>query len=405
MTAVSFPAKVRPPVSLVLLLGSMAALPAITTDLYLPSLPAVADDLDSSQTLVQATITGVLVGGAIGQLLTGPLSDRFGRRLPVMVGFGLHVVVSVLCALTPGIWPLVVLRVLQGVGNATATVTAMAVIRDRYTGSGASVLMSRLMLVIGVAPLFAPTAGGLIAGWWGWRATFVVLAVLGAVMIAVVALALPETLPPERRRREGLGGAARSYRALLGDRQFMALAVLPGLALGAIISYVAGSPFVFQEQYGLTETQFALIFALNGAGLVGGAQINAALMGRFTPLGVIRVVAPTSAVLGIWLLSVAMSAGDGTGGLIALLVPLFLLISVNSLLMPNASALALSKHGERAGAAAALVGSLQAGIAGTVSPLVGALGGNGAAMATVMLGTVLTALVIVAVATPAYRRT
>ncbi|MFC7406389.1 multidrug effflux MFS transporter [Georgenia alba] len=382
----------------------MAALPAVTTDMYLPSLPVVADELEASHTLVQATITGVLVGGAAGQLLTGPLSDRYGRRLPVLVGFGLHVVLSVLCAVSAGIWPLVVLRFLQGAANATATVTAMAVIRDRYSGAGASVLMSRLMLVIGVAPLFAPTAGGLIASLWGWRSTFVVLAVLGAAMIGVVALALPETLPPERRRADGLRAAFRGYGYLLRDRQFMALAVLPGLALGSLMCYVSGSPFVFQQEYGLTETQFALIFALNGAGLVAGSQINAALMGRFSPLGVIRVVAPAAVVLAVWLLLVALAGNHSTGGLVALLVPLFLLVSTNSLLMPNASALALSQHGERAGSAAATVGALQAGLAGTISPIVGALGGHGVAMATVMLGTVLVALAVVGLATPAYRR-
>ncbi|MFD1716742.1 multidrug effflux MFS transporter [Georgenia deserti] len=404
MKAVSFPATARPPISLVLILGSMAALPAVTTDLYLPSLPVVAEELESSHTLVQATITGVLVGGAVGQLLTGPLSDRFGRRRPVLIGFAVHVLMSVLCALTPGIWPLVVLRVLQGIGNATATVTAMAVIRDRYTGAGASVLMSRLMLVIGVAPLFAPTAGGLIAGWWGWRSTFMVLAVLGAILILVLSKALPETLPPDRRRSEGLRGAARGYRVLLRDRHFMALAVLPGLGMGALMSYVAGSPFVFQEEYGLGETQFALIFAVNGAGLVAGAQVNAALMRRVTPLGVIRVIAPTTAVLGVWLLLVALGGDHSTGGLVALLVPLFLMLTINSLLMPNASALALSQHGERAGSAAALVGALQAGVAGTISPVVGALGGDGIAMAAVMLTTVVVALVVIALATPAYRR-
>lgn len=379
----------------------MAALPAVTTDLYLPSLPVVARELGSGPALVQATITGVLIGGAIGQLLVGPLSDRFGRRGPVMVGVGLHVVASVLCALTPGIWPLVVLRVVQGIGNAAATVTAMAVIRDRYTGAGASVLMSRLMLVIGVAPLLAPTAGGLIAGLWGWRATFVVLAAVGLVLIPVIARWLPETLPPPARRREGLGGSLRGYAVLLRDRHFMALALLPGLGLAALMSYVAGSPFVLQEGYGLSETQFALLFALNGAGLVLGSQLNASLVRRVEPIAVIRVAIPLAAGLGVTLVAVTVA---GLGGLWGLLVPLWFLLAVNALVLPNASALALTLHGERAGAAAALVGAMQAGVAGLVSPVVGLLGGDDVAMVVVILGSVLAALAVLTLATPAYRR-
>jgi DHA1 family bicyclomycin/chloramphenicol resistance-like MFS transporter len=369
----------------------MAALPAVTTDLYLPSLPVVAEDLGSGPALVQATITGVLIGGAIGQLLVGPLSDRYGRRGPVMIGVSLHVVASLLCALTPGIWPLIVLRVIQGIGNASATVTAMAVIRDRYSGAGASVLMSRLMLVIGVAPLLAPTLGGLIAGWWGWRATFVVLALVGLVLIPVIAKALPETLPPAARRREPLRATFAGYGYLLHDGHFMALAVLPGLGLAALMSYVAGSPFVLQEGYGLSETEFALLFALNGAGLVLGSQLNASLVRRFEPIAVLRVAIPLAAVLGVVLLTLVAT---GTGGLVGLVAPLWLLLSVNSLVLPNATALALTLHGERAGTAAALIGALQAGVAGIVSPLVGLLGGDAVAMATVILGAVTASLIV-----------
>ncbi|PFG40620.1 DHA1 family bicyclomycin/chloramphenicol resistance-like MFS transporter [Georgenia soli] len=387
----TFPASARPRASFVLLLGAMAALPAVTTDLYLPSLPVVAEDLSSGPALVQATITGVLIGGAIGQLLIGPLSDRYGRRRPVMIGVSLHVVASVLCALTPGIWPLIVLRVIQGIGNAAATVTAMAVIRDRYSGAGASVLMSRLMLVIGVAPLLAPTVGGLIAGWWGWRATFVVLALVGLVLIPVMARFLPETLPPAARRREPLGATFAGYGQLLRDGHFMALAVLPGLGLAALMSYVAGSPFVLQEGYGLSETEFALLFALNGAGLVLGSQLNASLVKRFEPTAVLGVAIPLAATLGVVLLALVAT---GTGGLLGLIVPLWLLLSVNSLVLPNATALALTLHGERAGTAAALIGALQAGVAGVVSPVVGLLGGDDVAMATVILGAVSASLVI-----------
>ncbi|UNX54149.1 multidrug effflux MFS transporter [Georgenia sp. TF02-10] len=398
----SFPAPAaRPGAAFVVLVGAMAALPAVTTDLYLPSLPDVAADLSTTAALVQGTITGVLVGGALGQLLMGPLSDRHGRRGPVLVGVSIHVVASVLCMVAPDILPLLALRVIQGIGNSAATVCAMAVIRDRYSGAGASVVLSRLMLVIGVAPLFAPSLGGLIAGWWGWRGTFGALAVLGLVLLVVVALALPETLPPARRRRDGLGGTLRGYRTLLRDRQFMGLAVLPGLGLAALMSYVAGSPFVLREGYGLSANVFALLFAVNGVGIILGSQVNASLVRRFAPLAILRVAMPVAAALGVVLLLVAET---GAGGLVGLLVPLWLLLTVNSVIPPNASALALTRHGERAGAAAALVGALQAGVAGVISPLVGVLGEDAAAMSVVILGAVLAGLAVLALTTPAYRR-
>jgi DHA1 family bicyclomycin/chloramphenicol resistance-like MFS transporter len=398
---VTFPAAVRPPASFVLLLGAMAALPAVTTDLYLPSLPDVARDLETSAALVQATITGVLIGGAVGQILIGPLSDRYGRRAPVLIGISVHIVASLLAAIAPSIIPLLALRVIQGVGNSAAMVSAMAVIRDRYSGAGASVILSRLMLVIGVAPLFAPTVGGFIAHLWGWRANFTVLAILGLILLLVVARALPETLPPERRMARGIGGTARSYGVLLADRQFMALALLPGLGLGALISYVAGSPFVLREGYGLSENAFALLFALNGAGLVLGSQVNASLVRRFEPLRIIRVAIPLAMLLAVVLVAVAAT---GAGGLVGLMTPLWFMLAVNAFVPPNASALALTRHGERAGTAAALIGAMQAGVAGTVSPLVGVLGGDAIAMATVILGAVAAAFVVLVVATPAYRR-
>lgn len=379
----------------------MAALPAVTTDMYLPSLPVVVSELDTSPALVQATITGVLVGGAVGQLLVGPLSDRFGRRRPVLVGVALHVLASLLCVVAAGIVPLLALRVVQGIGNAAATTTAMAVIRDRYSGATASAILSRLMLVIGLAPLLAPLAGSLVADLAGWRAVFGVLAALGAGLAAVVWRFLPETLPPARRRTDGPAGVLGGYGVLVRDRQFLALAVLPGLGLGALMCYVAGSPFVFQEQYGLSEAQFALLFAVNGIGLVLGSQVNASLVRRFAPLQLMRVGVPVALGLALFLLLVA--ARD-LGGLVGLTVPLWLLITVNAVLPPNASALALSRHGERAGAAAAVIGALQAGIAGAVSPLVGLLGEDGVAMATVILGVMAVALLVLATGTPAYRR-
>lgn len=390
----------RPSVRFVGLMGAMAALGAVSVDTYLPSLPAVAADLHTTAAAAQFTISGVLIGAAVGQLLMGPLSDRFGRRGPALVGIALHVVASLLCMVVPTIEGLIVLRMLQGVGNSAASITAMAVIRDRLTGSAAARVLSRLILVIGVAPLLAPSLGGFVAGVAGWRAVFGVLAALGVALAVLVWRFLPETHPAHARTGRGIGEALRGYRSLLTDRHFLALAVLPGLAMGSVMAYVAGAPFVLQLGYGLTAGEFALIFAINGAGGILASQINAALVKRIAPLSVLRVMLPATVAVAAVVLTVAAT---GAGGLLGLLVPLWVLMSIVIFVPPNANALAMTRRGERAGTAAALIGALQAGIAGLVSPVVGVLGGDATAMGTVMAGTLLAAFLVALLATPAYR--
>lgn len=390
-----------PGIKYILMLGALAALPAVTTDMYLPSLPAVAEDLQASQAAVQFTLSGMLLGGGVGQLVIGPLSDRFGRRLPLIIGITLHVVISLLCSVAPDIGTLIVLRVLQGFFNAAAAVVAIAVIRDRFVGSDAARLLSRLMLVIGVAPLFAPTVGQAIAGIWEWRAVFYALALIGVALVVIVWRFMPETLPAERRRSGQVRSIAGGYWQLLRDGRFMSLAVIPGLGLGVIMSYVVGSPFVFQEQYGLSQGQFALIFALNGVALVLSAQVNASLVRRVSPAKLLRTAAVAQLVFALVLVAVAVT---GFGGVIGLIAALWLVLGTQGMIPANASVLALNSYGQMAGTAAAVIGALQSGVAGIVSPLVGVLGGDAASMAIVMLGTVVLTVVVLLLGTPVFRR-
>lgn len=387
-------------VKYVLMLGALAALPALTTDMYLPSLPAVEADLHTTQTAVQLTLSGTLVGGGIGQLVIGPFSDRFGRRLPLLIGISLHVAISLLCSLTPNIETLTGLRVLQGFFNAAAAVVALAVIRDRFVGSDAAQLLSRLMLVIGVAPLLAPTVGQGIAGFWNWRAVFYALALIGLVLVAIVWKFMPETLPGDSRSPGHPRHVAGAYWVLLQDRHFMALAVIPGLGLALIMSYVVGSPFVFQNEYGLTAQQFALVFALNGAALVLSAQLNAALVRKFPPVRILRTALLVQLSLALVLLGVVAT---GAGGAACLVAGLWLVLSAQGMIPANASVLALHNYGHMAGTAAAVIGALQSGVAGLVSPMVGLLGGNSLSMASVMIGSCTVAVLVLALGTPAYR--
>jgi DHA1 family bicyclomycin/chloramphenicol resistance-like MFS transporter len=380
------------------MLGSLVALGPLTIDMYLPALPAIVDDLGTTSAQVQLTLTGTLAGLALGQLLVGPLSDTFGRRRPLLVGVGVHVLASLLCLVAPTVEVLAGLRVLQGVGAAAGSVVAMAIVRDLFVGRAAATLFSRLMLVLGVAPVLAPTIGGEVLRFTSWRGVFAVLAVLALVLIAVAARALPETLPPARRRPLGLLNTLRTYRGLLRDRTFVGLIAVAGLSMSGLFGYVAGSSFVFQDEFGLDEQQFGLLFGAGALFLIGGTQLNAALLSRFEP----RVLLPAALVLataaGATLVVTALS---GVGGLVGVIVPLWTVLFASGLAIPNVPALALARHGEAAGTASAMLGATQMGVGAVVSPLVGVLGNDAVAMGTVVAaGSALALAVLLAVVRP-----
>jgi MFS transporter, DHA1 family, multidrug resistance protein len=379
---------------LVLILGSLIALGPLTIDMYLPALPALADDLRTTPSTVQLTLTGTLAGLALGQLLVGPLSDAFGRRRPLLAGIGLHVVASLLCMVAPSIAVLGVLRVFQGVGAASAAVVTMAVVRDLFTGRAAATLFSRLMLVLGVAPVLAPTLGGEVLRFTSWRGVFGVLAVLALVLLVIAALAVPETLPRARRRPLGLASTTRTYRTLLTDRTFVGLVLVAGLAMAGLFGYVAGSSFVFQQQFGLDQQQFALLFGAGAAFLIGGTQLNAALLRRFEPRQLLPFALLVGTAAGAVLLPLVAFE---VGGLVGVVVPLWAVLFAVGLSLPNPPALALARHGAAAGTASSLLGAVQMGVGAVVSPLVGLLGTDALAVGLVVAAGAAAALVVLVV--------
>jgi DHA1 family bicyclomycin/chloramphenicol resistance-like MFS transporter len=241
-------------IRLVLLLGILTALGPFTVDMYLPALPQITQEFGTSDTMVQLTLTGTLLGLAFGQLLIGPMSDIYGRRRPLLVGTVIHVGASLACFFAPSIEVLTALRTLQGFGAAATGVIAMAIVRDLFTGHDAAVVLSRLMLVMGVAPILAPSIGGALMSVTQWRGVFLALFILGIAMIALAAVSLPETLPPENRSGKGIGAIARNYIALGKDAHFMVLVLVCGLGRGVLWSYIAASSYVMQEQFGLSAT-------------------------------------------------------------------------------------------------------------------------------------------------------
>lgn len=385
-----------PPVrtwSVVLLLGSLIALGPLSIDMYLPALPDLASDLSASPSGVQLTLTGVLVGLGVGQLLIGPLSDAYGRRRPLIAGIALHVITSLLCALAPSIAVLGVLRVAQGVGAAAASVVAMAVVRDLFTGSAAAGVLSRLVMVMGLAPVLAPSLGGAVLEVGTWRTVFVTLAGLGVLLAGVAVFGLRETLPAERRAVIGLRSALHGYGVLLRDRTFVGLMLVAGLTMAAVFAYVSGASFVLQDGFGLDERTFALVFGIGAVGLIAASQANVELLRRFEPGAILSTALAVGALAGAALVAAALT---GVGGLLGVLVPIWVVLAVVALCGPNATAVAMSRHGSRAGAAAALLGAGQFGIGAVVAPLTG-LGEAGSAvpMALVVFGSLAGAAVLV----------
>ncbi|MBB2899491.1 DHA1 family bicyclomycin/chloramphenicol resistance-like MFS transporter [Kineococcus radiotolerans] len=364
-----------------LVLGAFVAIGPLTIDMYLPALPTIVTQLQTTEAAVQLTLTGTLVGLALGQLVIGPLSDALGRRRPLLAGTALHVVASLLVLLAPNIAVLGVLRVLQGVGTAAGAVIALAIVRDLYEGRAAATMLSRLFLVIGAAPVLAPTIGGELLRFTSWRGIFVLLAVYGLALLAVGARALRETLPPEARRPLRLGATVQTYRGLLRDRTYLGLVLVAGLTMAALFSYVAGASFVYQGQFGLDQQQFGLLFGAGAFWLIAATQLNPLVLRWAAPSQVLLAGTVAGLLAGVVLL---VLAATGTGGLAGVVAPLWVVLFAIGLALPNAPALALSRHGEAAGAAAALLGAVQFGVGALVSPLVGLLGNDARAMGLVI---------------------
>ncbi|MCV7255806.1 multidrug effflux MFS transporter [Mycobacterium hackensackense] len=372
------PSRIR----IITVLGLLIALGPLTIDMYLPALPRIAGDLSVSSSVVQLTLTGTLAGLALGQLVVGSLSDSLGRRRPLMAGIVLHMVASLICLFAPNIVVLGLGRGLQGVGAAAASVVAIAVVGDLYTGTAAATVMSRLMLVLGVAPVVAPSLGAVVLLKASWHWVFAALVVLAGALLLMAALALPETLPVSHRRPLHVRNILATYGELLRDVRFVILVLVAALGMAGLFGYIAAAPFVLQGHYGLGQQAFALVFGAGAVALIGATQANVLLLKRFTPqtitVSALAVSAVTAAVF------VALALGE-VGGLWGFLVPIWLILAAMGLVIPNAPAVALSRHSDAAGTAAALLGAAQFGLGAAVAPLVGVLGNNEFALALVMV--------------------
>jgi Bcr/CflA subfamily drug resistance transporter len=364
----------------IVLLGALTALGPFTIDLYLPAFPVLESDFRTTAAVIQLTLTGTMVGFALGQLIVGPLSDKVGRRVPLLSVTALHVAASVAAALAPTIELLMIARVGMGMGAAAGGVVAMAIVRDLFGGKRLVVMLSRLALVSGVAPVAAPLIGSALLAVMPWRGIFVVLAVYGAAMLVCTVFVIPETLPKARRSDKGSTTVLQRYRSVLSDRVFIGTLIIGAMTFSGLFSYLSASSFLFQQSFGFDAQQYGLLFAANSLGVVIGVQFAARLAARFGPQW---VMAYSTAVLVV--AASAIIVFDQLGfGLWGTIVPLFVFLTACGFTFPCVQVLALDRHGKAAGTAASLIGATNFGIAGVISPVVGWISRDAGITATTM---------------------
>ena len=355
--------------TLALILGALAGMGPFSVDMYLPAFPALAQSLETTPGAVQGTLAVYFLGMAVGQVFYGPVADRFGRRGPLFAGLGLFALASAVCAVAPDIGSLTAARLAQALGGCSGMVIARAVVRDVTDERGAVRLMASLMLVMSIAPIVAPLVGGALLPVFGWRGIFVLLALYGVAMLAMIWRFLPETLPPERRRRDGFGATLGIWWGLLRDGRFMGHALAGGFIIGGMFAYIIGSPFVFMELHGVQPGHYGFYFGANAIGIMVVGQAASRLAQKVAPARLLPVVLAIAAIAGLALLVVVATGAFGFRGIV---VALFGYVAMIGAVMPLTVALGMGPHGKIAGNASALMGTLQFGIGAAVGAVLGA---------------------------------
>jgi DHA1 family bicyclomycin/chloramphenicol resistance-like MFS transporter len=372
----------------ILVMGTIVAIGPMSIDMYLPALPAIQRHFGADTASTQFTLAAFFIGLAVGQLVYGPLSDRIGRRGPLLFGLALYAVASLACMFAPSMASLTGLRLLQALGGCAGMVMSRAMVRDRFEPQDMARILSALVLVMGVAPILAPMAGGQVFVRFGWEAIFGVLAAFGALCTLLAWRHLPETLAQSVPVNPW--SALQGYARLLGHRRFMGYALSGSMAQAGMFSYISVSSFVFIDHYGLHPTEFAWMFGCNAAGLIAAAQLNGRLLQRMPSQRVLRAALATNALAGGTML---IAAATGFGGMWGVIVPLFFAVASLGFTFPNSTAAAMAPFGDRAGTASALMGTLQFGLAALCGALAGHLQQFGGAvpMAAVIFAGGLTA--------------
>ncbi|MNO96146.1 Bicyclomycin resistance protein [compost metagenome] len=347
----------------------MSAFGPLAIDFYLPGFPAMATAFATDEKHIQTTLAAYFLGLSIGQLAYGPVADRFGRRIPLLVGVMLFTLASLACAYAPSLDALIAARFVQALGGCAGMVLSRAIVSDKCDAVASAKVFSQLMLVMGLAPILAPMLGGLLVNLYGWQSIFIALTLFSALCALAVAVGLPESMPANQPRQP-LSGALSQYGRLLKDRIFIGHALTGGITLAGMFAYIAGSPFVFIKLYGVPAEHYGWLFGTNAAGFILAAQVNARLLAKRGPAFLLSRTIWIYLAAGLTLLAVSSLH---TQALWPLLIPLFVCIASLGGIVPNASACAMNGQGARAGSASALLGCLQFSVAAAASALVGVL--------------------------------
>lgn len=384
---------------ILLILGSLSALGPMAINFYLPSFPALARAFATDVEHIQLSLASYFAGIAIGQLIYGPLADRFGRRRPLLVGLLLFSLASLACAQAQNLQWLIAARFVQALGGCAGMVISRALVRDLCDPLASARVFSRLMLVMGVAPILAPLGGGLLLQLFGWQSIFHGLALFGALCLLAVLIWLPETLKVADPLP--LSGALMRYVRLLGDKQLIGHGLTGGVAMAGLFAYTAGSPFVFIDLYGIAPQHYGWLFGLIAAGFILTAQINGWLLRRHGPAYWLQRTVWIYLLAALATLAVALTRPVA---LWPLLIPLFICIASLSCILPNASACAMAGQGSQAGSASALIGSLQFTVAAAAAGMVGVLHDGTARPMALIIALCAVATVLLAVSTVRHAR-
>jgi MFS transporter, DHA1 family, multidrug resistance protein len=357
-------------IQLAILLGSLGLLGPFTIDTYLPSFPTIVKDFHTTASLVQISLTACLLGLGAGQLFIGPLSDVKGRRKPLLLFLCLYLLASLTCSFSPNIYFLIVARFVQGFSAAGGLVVSRAIVRDLFSGKELTKFFTLIVLVGNLGPIVAPIAGGAILSFTKWNGVFIVLACIGAILIFMVSLKLPETLPPEKRVPSNLPQLMSNFGSLFKEREFMGYAFTQGFTTAGIFAYVSGIPFVYQNIYHVSPQQFSLLFGVNGLGLIIGSQLVGRLADYISERTFLKIGLGISIAAGAILLIALLLKAP----LIAVAIPIFFFVSSISIIGTTSFALAIESQGHIAGSASALLGLLPFVLGSLSAPLVGIAG-------------------------------
>lgn len=369
-------------IELIVLLGLLAAIGPLSIDTYLPSLPAIANEFGAASSLVQQSVSAYFFGLAAGQIICGPLSDRFGRKPVLLAGLVLYILATLAGVLSPSIGALIIARAVQGLGASSTAAAGRAIIRDIWEGNRAARAMSFVMMVMSFAPLVAPLIGGQIFAHLGWRAVFWLMLGFGALLVALVLFRLPETNGPERRAGVRLAAFFRAYAHVLASGRAWGYLLTGGLSFATMFAYITASPSVYIEFFGINPQYFGFFFAINVIGLTLGNWLNSRYVTRLGYRRLLGIGAAVSALGALALLGCAMTE---TGGIIAVVVTLFIAIGPVSMVGANAISGLLNLYPKNAGAASALFGVAQFGLGAFAGVLAGLFyTGNAAAMGLVV---------------------